>query len=113
MGRRRSSGRGGRTQGPVVFNGPGRTYFGSLTGDAAAPGLAETVESFNKAGLPCELVEDVRSAEWSKAANAAAGFATALLSRAPLQETTTNPAPGGGLRRRSCTRWRRSRRRRV
>lgn len=75
--------------GPIRHTGTGHTYFGELAG--SGHDLASAVDAFNRAGLPATLLDDVRSAEWSKAANAAASFAVNLLARATNREQRANP----------------------
>lgn len=71
-----------RPSGTIVFTGKGVTYFGEFD-KAPSDRVTAAAESLRGAGLPAEAVQDIRSALWSKACNAAGIFGVSVLTRLP------------------------------
>jgi 2-dehydropantoate 2-reductase len=66
--------------GRVACTSRGATYFGEFDGRRSSRAQA-AVQAFNRAGLPTELADDIRSVIWSKMCNATGFFGVTCLTR--------------------------------
>ena len=78
------------SDGRVLVTQPGHSYLGEWDARRTERALA-LANTLNLGGLPTEVVADIASVEWSKAANACATFGVSILARTPWSAAGADP----------------------